>query len=163
MNKVYHAALEKYKTYVLTTKWINSALSVTCCTTEDELLSQVTVCLRKYAGLTEKHYLETGVILPMGFFATSNYIFYHGFHLELNEREYLMLILMVLRKGHYFNARQLTAFCFPDDYKGDAKGSTASSVYRINKTTEAICGARFLAYSRKYDGYSLNIRVTKEI
>jgi len=162
LEKVYHAPLEKYKTYVLTDQWVNSALSVEPCTTENELLCRVTETVSEKAGILPKHHLDGGLRLPKGFLLISDRLFYRCFPMQISETERNILLFLLLT-GTAHSARQITAYCYPDTYKGDSRSSVSAAVSRINRGIEALSGMRVISYSRKQGGYVLETRVTKEI
>ena len=162
LDKVYHAPLEKYKIFVLTEALVNSALHVIACAAENELLHHVVNTVYECAGIKEEHILDGALVLHDGFLLTQECLFHRCFPLKLSDTECSILLLLLLTGGCH-PAKHLTAYCFPDAYKGDTSTSVSSAVYRINKNAESQSGAKLISYSRKHGGYILDVRYTKEI
>jgi len=163
VDEIYRAPLEKYKTYVLTDKWVNSATGMIRCQNEKELLRMVLQTVRDSTGLTSRHYREQGVVLPMGFFAVSNRLFYRRTPLDMSETDYNIILLLLLTRGQYYTARRIIAYCFRDTYKGKANYSAASAIYRINKRMTDNFGVKLISYDRINGGYTFNLQIVRQI
>lgn len=162
LEEVCRSPLEKYKIFVLTDTWVNRALHVTPCATETELLQKVMVTVGESAGICREQYIEGSLVLPHGFLLTAECLFYRCFPLKLSYTETNILLMLLLTRTQQ-SARHLIAYCFPDTYKGNIQTSTSAAMYRINKTIETQSGIKLISYSKKENGYILNIRVTGEI
>ena len=162
LEKICRAPLEKYKIFVLKDTWINSALPVIPCATQNELLQNVMETVYDRVGIQPKQMLDGALILPYGFLLTPNCLFYRCFPLKLSATETNILLMFLLTKGVH-PAKHLTAYCFPELYRGNASTSASASIYQINKTAESQCGVKLISFNRKNNGYTLHIRVTKEI